>query len=297
MRQHAATLNHLFARFEGLYLELTYLDPNKHYGLKPHIFTESYRIGYQRISWEHVAEQNARGYGVYYGITPKRRPTERFRRSKELDAAFLGALWVDIDLKDGHYAALEDAFCALAAYHPSPTIIIETGGGLHGIWRIEPVPVLPETLPTIKAHLRGLAQMVKGDPAVAETARVLRLPGTINTKPERNGARCRFADPLGIYDGTHHIDQFPRAEVVQHQDRPVRSAPPESLPHYVRWYLTTTHPEGVRNGRLNWTAFKMYQDGFSQQDASALLRDRAIASGLDARAVDATLESPWKVRK
>lgn len=296
MTQSAQLLNHLFAPFGGLYVELTFIDLKGHYELDPHIYTESYQIGRDRIDWSQVAAANARGYSVYYAVTPKKKPTPRYNRSRELDAAFCQALWVDIDLHDHPDMTLDQAFAALHRFEPMPSVIIETGGGLHGIWRIEPIPVSPKTLRIIKSHLRGLALYLNADTSVAELARVLRLPGTINTKPERGGALCRFADDAAPRDVTYRLEQFPHVQAPPAIDRPMRDTPPDAMPGYVRWYLTTPHAEGNRNNALNWTAWQMYHDGFTLADAESLLTARAIASGLDERSVLATIRSTFKAR-
>lgn len=290
--EYQRLLNHLFGDFVNYYAELTYIDPEKHYGLQPHIFTESYQIGTDRVSWEHVDHHNRRGYSVYYAVTPKHTPTPRFKRSKELDAAFCQALWVDIDLKDKQYDSIEHAYNALAAYKPVPNVIIETGGGLHGIWRIEPIPVTKDTLPVIKSHLRGLALSLKGDTSVAELARVLRLPGTINTKPERGGVLCKLAEGI-IYDKVYHVDYFPRANEETRPKPQKRDVPPSTMPGYIRWFLTGNHTN-ERNNSLNWTAHKMYLDGFTVADAEALLLNHAVEIGLHERAALATIRSPFK---
>jgi hypothetical protein len=70
-----------------------------------------------------------------------------------------------------------------------PSCIISSGAGLHGYWLFEE-PVTD----FVRADrlLRGLAHHFQSDRT--NVAGALRLPGTINTKPHRNGARCRILD-------------------------------------------------------------------------------------------------------
>jgi hypothetical protein len=93
----------------------------------------------------------------------------------------LGALYVDLD---GHGDAqqLAVAEARLAAFPLPPSIVIRSGGGLHGYWLLrEPANVQAEQV-RIYSYLRRLALALDGDRAAAEPARVLRLPGTRNQK-------------------------------------------------------------------------------------------------------------------
>jgi hypothetical protein len=110
-------------------------------------------------------------------------------------------LHADIDFKDidGDVDRDEIVRKLLALLHP-PTVIVFSGGGLHCYW------LFKEALPTqgnigrIETALRQLADLVAGDPAVCEVARVLRLPTSHNTKDGkwteveviRFQTRCRY---------------------------------------------------------------------------------------------------------
>jgi len=68
-----------------------------------------------------------------------------------------------------------------------PSKIVNSGHGLHAYWLLsEALPATPELIIQVEIALRGLADMLGGDPAVCEVARLMRVPGSHNTK---NGER------------------------------------------------------------------------------------------------------------
>ena len=118
-------------------------------------------------------------------------------------AAWVPALWIDIDSADPR--DLEK----LKAFDPAPSFIISSGGGWHGYWLLEQPFVLEadEHRQKIAAGLRGLFAALGGDPGyVKSVASVMRLPGSVNTKPERGGSESqqhRSGDrQLGHADGS-----------------------------------------------------------------------------------------------
>jgi len=292
-------LNYLFTSLpDGLYYEFTFIAPPGVEVDGPRIFSESYRLGHERPDWQRIERLNADGYGIYYGITPKRNRPGRGQRSDERNTALVQALWVDVDLDDGIYATKADAYEGIArAVHVPAGAYIDSGGGIHALWVIEPVPVTPATLPIIKATLRGLAKAVHGDTSVAELARVFRLPGTINTKPSRNGARCEVID---ILPHTTRLEDYAMYRDVEAKppalDRTFAQHKPADLPQYVAWYLDNPHAPGNRNNALNWTAYKMHSDGYEQAEAESLLLPRALADGLGEDEARRTVASAFRAK-
>ena len=63
-----------------------------------------------------------------------------------------------------------------------PSVIVFSGGGLHCYWLFKEALLTQGNIERIEAALRGFADLVAGDPAVCEVARVLRLPTSHNTK-------------------------------------------------------------------------------------------------------------------
>jgi hypothetical protein len=290
-------LNHLFYGIPGpVYFELTFIAPPGVNVDGPHIVTKSYQIGAELPDWEWVESMNNAGYGVYYGLTPKKTRMPEHRRSNESNTAFCQALWVDIDLQDKTYADKDEAYNALCEH--VPTAIIDSGGGWHGVWRIQPIPVNKTTLPHLKRTLRGLSIALKSDPKVAELARVFRLPGYVNTKPERAGAWCSV---VSFVPGEMEYDYFeyyrelvpkqkPRLRIKRELPRDVRL----SLPRWVLDYIEKGAPEGTRNNKLFGATVEYRVNGYGFSDAVRDLEPRAIADGLEPREIERTMESAWR---
>lgn len=75
----------------------------------------------------------------------------------------------------------------LRALEFPPSKIVHSGHGYHAYWLLsEALPATPALIAQTENALRGLASMLGGDPAVCEVARLMRVPGSYNTK---NGDR------------------------------------------------------------------------------------------------------------
>jgi hypothetical protein len=107
------------------------------------------------------------------------------RRSKDTVHQIV-CLHADIDLKDVDLPP--DAVLArLRQLQCLPSKIVHSGHGFHTYWLLnEPLAATAETIPQVETLLRSLANIVGGDPSVCEISRLMRLPGSYNTK---NGER------------------------------------------------------------------------------------------------------------
>jgi hypothetical protein len=93
--------------------------------------------------------------------------------------------WIygDIDFKHHPDIPPETIRQRIAGMAPEPTMVIFSGHGLHVYWRIERVDAAPgEAQRRVEEVLRLACGHVGGDPQVAETARLLRLPGSHNSR-------------------------------------------------------------------------------------------------------------------
>ncbi len=78
----------------------------------------------------------------------------------------------------------------LHTFDPNPSIILDSGGGWHAYWLLDPPYVLEddEARQHIANILHGLFAAVGGDADYAKSvASLMRLPDSANTKPERGG--------------------------------------------------------------------------------------------------------------
>lgn len=118
---------------------------------------------------EFVAAWSGKPYGVYFGAGTRVR-----ERGTAEDVGELPAPWVDNDQtpKDELTATL------LGSYMP-PSFIIDSGRGLHPYWCLDEAAIPG---PDFIDVLRGLCRIFAGDRTVVDVARIMRLPGTLNTK-------------------------------------------------------------------------------------------------------------------
>jgi hypothetical protein len=137
------------------------------------------------------------GMGCYYGVCTRQMGKASGRRDN-LDE--LRSLWSDVDFKRlGPEYQTDDAIVAMAHALPyPPSVMIRTGGGVHLIWLLdETLNVSPDRSGagalemTIVDSLKRLAGVVGGDIRVCDLARILRLPGTVNSKPGVEDGLCR----------------------------------------------------------------------------------------------------------
>ena len=104
---------------------------------------------------------------VYVGCAPR---TRRHGGRDAVDRAFV--LWADCDG--------EDAVAALAEFEPAPAIVIASGSGSnrHAYWPLAE----PLARDEVERANRRLAHALGADPASADAARILRVPGTLSWK-------------------------------------------------------------------------------------------------------------------
>jgi P4 family phage/plasmid primase-like protien len=124
------------------------------------------------------------GMGVYFGVATRgdwKKANGDLSGAKD-NVAECPALWVDIDCVKAGIPG-DAALHALAFLPFPPSIVVNSGGGLHAYW------VLEEALDVSDGHyvnveiaLRQLAHILAGDMACAEIARIMRLPGSHNSK-------------------------------------------------------------------------------------------------------------------
>jgi hypothetical protein len=97
------------------------------------------------------------------------------------DVAEIGFLWADVDFKDiSDDKACVERRLANLKYPPSYTVF--TGHGIHCYWQLTESVDAQAMMDRVEDDLRLLADLVGGDRQVCEIARVMRLPGSHNSK-------------------------------------------------------------------------------------------------------------------
>ena len=163
---------------------------------------------------EFAAQFDGKGFDIYVGVLRRQLPGGK--ASDVVDMA--PVLWADVDpYKDGQHTGV-DALGTLLAFPIPPSVIVDSGHGIHAYW------LLRDALPTADATLamKGIAKEIGGD-HTHDPARVLRLPGTHNhkngdkvpvrllrldtTRRYNSSDFAEFIDRSGAANGTPHAWQ------------------------------------------------------------------------------------------
>ena len=162
---------------------------------------------------------------IYFHVNP----TLRDMRSKALkeDVKSMDWLHVDIDPEGGRDLDTErDRILGLLTEDlpngiPEPTVIIFSGGGYQGFWKLqEPIPIDGSTEASQEAELynKRLEQIFGGDHC-HNVDRIMRLPGTINVPDAKKLKAGRIKEEAALlkFDQklTYPIKQFRKAQEVQ----------------------------------------------------------------------------------
>lgn len=129
---------------------------------------------------------------------------------KEENVAKLKSIWLDVDFKmyDTPEACVRGVKEFLDGGIPNPTFIVNSGGGLHLYWVFEE-ELTPERWRPLAQGLAALAKRMglRADYGVTiDSARVLRLPGTINHKYPHK-PRCEIAK-MGAYASIDRMSEL-----------------------------------------------------------------------------------------
>lgn len=135
-------------------------------------------------TWWRTSQPAAVGQNTYYGLLPLAEPRGARQRANAESVVAINALWADFDAKASPFNGdIEMALQAIKSLPHQPSVIVASGGGYHCYWLLEsPVLITDDNRDAVRRTVRDWAQFVGSDPAAADLARVLRIPGTMNTK-------------------------------------------------------------------------------------------------------------------
>ena len=125
----------------------------------------------------------------YYGVASRAPGLAPHQRGTTDQCLLLPALWLDVDRKHptAHASpdlpSTEDDLAQLLTPYPEPTLLVDSGYGWHAYWVLNsPIPVTP----TLRAQSKVFQALAASSPwkldDTSDLARMLRLPGTLNTK-------------------------------------------------------------------------------------------------------------------
>ena len=159
---------------------------------------------------QRLLDTNRIGWGAYFAVGLRKPGLSRWQRGGAAEVVTLPAVYTDID------DPTEAALLKLRGARLPPSIIVWSGGGYHAYWLLDE---LTTDLNTARQVLRGLARAFGGDGL--SPAQSLRLPGTINTKPERGGL-CHLVE---IASYRYRLSDFQPLVPKPRQPTPRRTAP------------------------------------------------------------------------
>ena len=128
-----------------------------------------------------------KGDHAFFSANPRKR-----EGGTNEDVALARCLFLDLDKVPSEEEALE---IIAEGGLPDPSVLLSSGGGFHAYWRLEE-PMRDLDYWRTSTHSL-LAAIGRADPKCKDPARILRLPGFINPKPERDGAVAHIARASG----------------------------------------------------------------------------------------------------
>jgi hypothetical protein len=122
--------------------------------------------------------------GVFFGVALRKPEADHGRKE---DILAIPALWADIDTEKEGWDT-DRTLAGLKAAPIRPSAIVRSGHGLHAYWKLSDPVVLEDDpdlrarqIETVEQTMKRLADLVGGD-RTHDITRVLRVPGTLNTK-------------------------------------------------------------------------------------------------------------------
>jgi hypothetical protein len=241
---HGATefLAALFADVEGCYVELRGL-PSKAQAFCSIGDTDAIAA---------FAKARRDQESIYFGAAARRSPDSGALEN----CSALPALFVDIDFKTTDERAARER---LAVFPVVPSIVVNSGGGLHVYWLLrEPIPLQQDSRGA-RNLLRRLARALDADIQAAEPARVLRLPNTFNHKyGDKRRVRIERFQPERRYNPSDFDEWLP-----------AEPAPAEAS----RFTVPATISNGNRNDVLYRTARSLVARGMIESAILAAVRE------------------------
>jgi hypothetical protein len=180
-----------------------------------------------------LEQQTADKLNIYFMVNPAR--TKLTSKAKKEDVEEFAWGHVDIDPKkkpESDQIEPEQWFNQererilqdLRRFKPEPSLIIDSGGGLQGFWRLDDPQYIGGNLTAaeeLEAYNQQLEIMLGGD-SCHNCDRIMRLPGTINRPNEKKrkaGRKPRLATVLERHDDrVYSLGEFTAAPRVQTGD-------------------------------------------------------------------------------
>ena len=159
---------------------------------------------------EFIAEKNAEGYNCYFFPNHPARDVyaEGVVSLAGKHIEVFNFVFVDMDLKDKVYASKEEFIEALGKFPLKPTLVVNSGNGVHAYWQIEGL-----TRDEYVFAQLGLLKHFKTDESIFTVLQLMRLPGSNNTKRHGDYVKAEIVEAASSGE-VYKLDQFPQ-EVFQ----------------------------------------------------------------------------------
>lgn len=147
-------------------------------------YPEQRRVLEGKFNDEQIDELNSQYYNIYY--LPN--TASVYNPGTTVDGSHIDTfsyVFVDMDLKDQHYASPEDFMVSLSEFSLAPSKVVVSGNGVHAYWKVSDL----EAMSFLKLQ-RRLCRHFKTDEAVSKIYQLMRLPSTVNTKNEEDLKIC-----------------------------------------------------------------------------------------------------------
>lgn len=173
-----------------------------------------------------ISKWDQPGRGLFFCVGTLKPGSKRLKENVS-EIAFLHA---DIDFKDID-SPPADVERKLGTLRLPPSIIVKSGNGLHAYWLLKEA-LGCEDQERIEAALKLLADTVGGDVSVCEIARLMRLPGTHNTKYDQFLPVSIFEMKEGLRYELDDIEEWlsETSPVILRKERPSSILPTDDNP-------------------------------------------------------------------
>lgn len=221
---------------------------------------------------------------LYFGVHPANTKRGSNQRARTADIAAVNCLFAEFDAKD--YGGKDEAYYHVLGLEYPPQVLIDSGNGFHCYWLTETVYLnTDEERERIRKLQAAWVEYNGGDPGAKDLARVLRVPGTLNTKytPPRP-VTVLWADydiqyPLShleaALNGAGKNNEPKQAETDSNYHRPARE---DAASFWLDKAIQQAAP-GNRNRVGFWLACQLRDAGLSETEALEVGYPEAMPRG------------------
>lgn len=135
---------------------------------------------------DQISKYNAQGYNIYW----LRNYPSNYERGTTVEGYQVDTfeyVFADFDLKDGKYESKDAFIASVTESGIEPTEIVDSGGGVHVYWRVLDLDAM-----SFLRLTRRIIRRFDTDDSIATVYRLMRAPGTFNTKLEGNPRLCEY---------------------------------------------------------------------------------------------------------